>query len=580
MKKSWPAQANSLSTETERLRRGDAQALHRMALGCFQREEYEQASSYFNLALQVAPRDIEILEHAGLLAAFLGNYEAAETHYCRALGLSGGSATLHRNLADCLRLSGKVSAAVTHYEKSIEIEPGLHHSIRTLAKMSVNAGLMDAAAKYWLRAWELDSTNLQDGLDLIVSLIKAKRDENLATAIVQLRKKFGNDANALKALSFVLNNNDRFRDAINVVMQGLSVDPEHALLHHNAARAFAACGETHASLRHGRKAARLLPAVPQLQYQLANSLLASGEFEEGWKRYKAFYDLPGNENAFVRPPFPEWRGQPVDGLRFLMVGEQGRGDEIQCLRFADWLDRQGAIVDVLVSRPIAELARSVQSIRTVHTTIPRAGYDLWCHMLRMPEHMRFDLTMLPGRVPYVSTSPEKVTQWRKRVKAYASFERDDKCRIGIVWAGGPQTSHDRFRSIALDNMKPLFSLPGFTWFSLQKGAGERESEDLAGEFKVHTLGPEIEDFTDTLAILHSLHLLITVDTSAAHLAGAAGLPVWTLVSTYTEWRWLANRTDSPWYPSMRLFRQRELGQWEPVIEEVCNALREWRAAPV
>ncbi len=148
-----------------------------------------------------------------------------------------------------------------------------------------------------------------------------------------------------------------------------------------------------------------------------------------------------------------------------------------------------------------------------------------------------------------------------------------------MWAGGPHSSLDRFRSISIEALKRLFSHPGTTWFSVQKGDGERESESLAHEFDVHTLGPEIEDFTDTLAILHSLELLITVDTSVAHLAGAAGLPVWTLVPAYTDWRWLTDRADSPWYPSMRLFRQRELGQWGPVVEEVRDALREWCAAP-
>ncbi len=128
-------------------------------------------------------------------------------------------------------------------------------------------------------------------------------------------------------------------------------------------------------------------------------------------------------------------------------------------------------------------------------------------------------------------------------------------------------------------MKPIFSLPGLTWFSVQKGERERETESLGDDFDVYTLGPQIEDFSDTLAILHSLDLLITVDTSVAHLAGAAGLPVWTLVPAYTEWRWLTDRTDSPWYPSMRLFRQRDLGDWTAVIEEVRDALCEWSETP-
>ena len=150
--------------------------------------------------------------------------------------------------------------------------------------------------------------------------------------------------------------------------------------------------------------------------------------------------------------------------------------------------------------------------------------------------------------------------------------------MGVVWAGGPHHVLDRFRSIRLDALKPLFALPGTSWYSVQKGDREYESEALADEFDLHTLGPAIQDFTDTLAILETLDLLITVDTSVAHLAGAAGRPVWVLLPTCADWRWMVDRTDTPWYPSMRLFRQRELGQWDEVIEEVRNALREWQAA--
>jgi ADP-heptose:LPS heptosyltransferase len=138
---------------------------------------------------------------------------------------------------------------------------------------------------------------------------------------------------------------------------------------------------------------------------------------------------------------------------------------------------------------------------------------------------------------------------------------------------------NRFRSIRLDALKPLFAMSCTTWYSVQKGDRERESEALAAEFDLHTLGPAIQDFTDTLALLNTFDLLITVDTSVAHLAGAAGLPVWTLLQAGADWRWMTERNDSPWYPSMRLFRQRELGDWDTVIDEVREALQKWCETP-
>jgi ADP-heptose:LPS heptosyltransferase len=277
------------------------------------------------------------------------------------------------------------------------------------------------------------------------------------------------------------------------------------------------------------------------------------------------------------PPFPEWNGEPVAGRQFLLVGEQGHGDEIQGIRFASWLHEQGATVDLLVSEPVAPLAASMKGVRTVLTSMPPGPYDYWAHLLRMPEHMGLDLSTLPGvTIPYLFAPPEKIRHWRKRIQAIAPDNPPVKRpRIGVVWAGNPTYIFDRYRSIGLDALRPLLELPGVRWFSLQKGEREREGEHLADALGFHTPGPGMDGYLDTLAILQTLDLLITVDTSVAHLAGAAGRPVWVLVPAYIEWRWLKDRTDSPWYPSMRLFRQRELGEWEAVIEEVRDALRDW-----
>jgi hypothetical protein len=283
----------------------------------------------------------------------------------------------------------------------------------------------------------------------------------------------------------------------------------------------------------------------------------------------------------VFPDFPLWNGERVTGRKFLLVGEQGRGDEIQFIRFAEWLNQRGAIVDVLVSQPIARIATSMTGVRSVFTELPAGPYDYWSHMLRMPEHMKLDLPILPIVMPYLASEPDRLDLWQARIDFISPEATHKKSRrIGVVWAGGPNHALDRFRSIQLDALMPLFAIPNTTWFSLQKGDREHDGEAIADEFDLHTLGPTIEDFADTLAILETLDLLITVDTSVAHLAGAAGLPVWVLLPAYTEWRWLKDRTDSPWYPSMRLFRQRELGQWGPVIEEVRHALRPWLDAPV
>jgi tetratricopeptide (TPR) repeat protein len=553
-------------------------ALHLMGLACVHMDKLDSARGYLFRARQAAPERADLLEHAGLVAAAQGDLANAERLYRNALALTPSTASLHRNLADCLRLCGKLHEALLHYKLCIEIEPALHHAIRAMAQIHAQLGNVDDAADHWLRAWPLNPSDMQDGLDLIAALAKARRTSQLVVAIAQVRSHFSSSAEALKSLSYVLNMHDLVGEALSVARQGLAIDPHHPLLHHNAARALSLLGRLAESRPHSMEAARLLPDNPYLQFHLAGVQLGLGEFDEGWKRYRSFYEIPENQAQLVSPPFPQWQGEPVRGCRFLLVGEQGRGDEIQFIRFVEWLHREGATVDVLVSEPIACLASTLKNVRHVFTRIPPGPYDYWSHMLKVPAHMKLNLAMLPYSKYYLTATPKQIDRWRSRLDALSPKPSDaDNRRVGVVWAGGPNHVLDRFRSIPLEALKPLFTLPGVAWYSLQKGAGECDPEALAPEFDIHTLGPVITDFTDTLAIIEGLDLLITVDTSVAHLAGAAGTPVWTLIPACADWRWLNGRTDSPWYPSMRLFRQREMGHWAPVIEDVRLALLDWSA---
>jgi tetratricopeptide (TPR) repeat protein len=427
-------------------------------------------------------------------------------------------------------------------------------------------------------AWPLDPSNLQDELDLVGALAKAGHTALLDETVRGIRMRHAADVEALKALCLALYKIDRFAEMLSVARQGLRIDPQRAVLHLYAAHALSLRGYNVEAMIHSREAARLSPDDAVTHYQLGCLELSNGEFSQGWTRHNLFYTLPVQLNSLVFPDFPVWNGERISGRTFLLVGEQGRGDEIHFIRFAEWLHQRGAIVDVFVSRPVARIAARMHGVRSVFIELPPGPYDYWNHMLRMPEHMGLDPPMLPIAMPYLAAEPERLDFWQTCIDAISpALAHKKRRRIGIVWAGGPYHALDRFRSILLDTLKPLFASPSTTWFSLQKGDGERDSEALTDEFDWHALGPTIEDFADTLAILETLDLLITVNTSVAHLAGAANLPVWVLLPAYTQWRWLTDRTDSPWYPTMRLFRQRELGEWGPVIDEAREALHTWCA---
>jgi tetratricopeptide (TPR) repeat protein len=552
-------------------------ALHCLALACMRSGRTNDAPVYLDRAIQVAPTNAELWEHRGLIAAMAREHVLAEAAYHRALMLAGDTSTLHRNLADVLTLAGRREEAREHYDKALALDPALHHAARRLADFSLEAGDDAVAMRHLEHAWRLGAARLVDGLDLLRLASRLGRHEQADALIAQLRAEFAADAVALKELAFALNKLDRFDTALEVARQGLAVDPTLALLHHNAAYASHMRGDFSAMHRHNLEAARLAPADESVQFNLAVSMLREGAFEEGWKQY-AWHERLAKNRTLARPSFAEWQGEPVAGKRFLLLGEQGLGDQIQLLRCADWLHRAGAHVDVWVDAAILGVASRASGVREALNKLPGNGYDFWCRMFRMPEHMKLTLSDLPVAMPYLHAPEVEIARWRAQLDALTHEGKGrGMLRAGLVWAGNPDYDLDRYRSTTLEALQPTLMEPGVSWFALQKGDAQRALETLPATIDMTPLGERIATFDDTLAIVQSLDLVVTVDTSVAHLAAAAGVPVWVLLPACTDWRWMAARTDSPWYPSVRLFRQRELGQWGPVLDEVRAALAEWVA---
>lgn len=545
-------------------------ALHRLALACIRAGRKDDARGYLDRAIQAAPANAELWEHRGLMAAMTGEHVVAEAAYHRALMLAGDTPTLHRNLADVLTLAQRRGEARQHYEKALALDPALHHAARRLADFCREAGLDSDAVRYLEHAWRLGVARLTDGLDLLKLESRLGRLERADLLIAQLRAEFAADAVALKELAFTLNRLHRFDIALDVAKQGLAVDPSLALLYHNASYASHMRGDFAAMHQYNVAAARLGPDDAHIQFNLAVSLLRQGSFEAGWKQYAWNERLPEN-STLTRPPFTEWQGEPVAGKRFLLLGEQGLGDQIQLLRCAAWLHRAGALVDAWVDEALVGVARRASGVRQAFSNLPRGDYDFWCRMFRMPERMNLTLGDLPIAMPYLGAPEPEITRWTAQLDAVTP---KDTLRAGLVWAGNPQYDLDRYRSTTLDALQPVLTQTGVSWFALQKGDAQRALEALPEQIDMTPLGERIATFEDTLAIVQSLDLVVTVDTSVAHLAAAAGVPVWVLLPACTDWRWMAARADSPWYPSVRLFRQRELGQWGPVLDEVREALAE------
>ncbi|MDE1181863.1 glycosyl transferase family 8 [Paraburkholderia sp.] len=308
------------------------------------------------------------------------------------------------------------------------------------------------------------------------------------------------------------------------------------------------------------------------RFNLAETLLLHGEFERGWREYHHRYGMPHTFAIGRRVQKPRWDGRPIPGKTLLIHDEQGFGDTFQFMRMVPWArERSGAKVIFEVNREALPLA----SRTTGYDHLVARGdlpppFDMHCELMDLPMAMGLTLSDLPGPMPYLSADPQRVEKWRRRL---ADLPRP---LVALVWAGRPTHVNDARRSMHLDQLAPL-GASGATFVAIQKGPASEQAANPPEGMSVVSLSDEIVDFEDTAAILCVVDLLISVDSSPVHLAGALGRPAWVMLPMVPDWRWLLDRDDTPWYPGVRLFRQKAYGDWHHVISAMTDALKD-RAA--
>ena len=363
----------------------------------------------------------------------------------------------------------------------------------------------------------------------------------------------------------------RLDEAATCYRRALDLNPNFPGALNNLGNALKAQKKLDEAITCYRKAIDLNPNYSDAHYHLALALLANGDMAAGWEEHEWRWKTPQLIKARRDFTHPLWRGEAAEGRTLLIHAEQGFGDTLQFCRYVPLAAAKGLRVILEVPQPLARLLRSLPGVDRLVTcgeTLPQ--FDLHCPMLSMPLALGTTITTIPSDVPYLYADPAQVAAWQTRL---AALEKPGP-RIGLVWAGNPRNqllllaAVDRRRSIAPDLLAPLFALPGLQFFSLQKD-GPAPPE----HFALMDFMGEMEDFADTAALIANLDLVISVDTSVAHLAGALGKPVWLLDRFDACWRWLVGRHDSPWYPGLRLFRQPQPGDWTSVLAEVASELR-------
>ncbi len=322
-----------------------------------------------------------------------------------------------------------------------------------------------------------------------------------------------------------------------------------------------------------RQALQATPQPVAARMNLASLLLASGRLEEGWPLYEARLEPNFSEPRQAAPtlPFPRWNGEPLAGKSLVVWTEQGFGDSIQMARYGAVLKARGARRVTFVCLPslkaLLKTAAGFNDVITDGAKFP--DHDYWVFALSLPLHLGTRLDNIPDSLPYLHAGPARVAHWQPRLPARGF-------KVGLVWKGAKDHRNDLNRSLpSLATLAPLWDIPGLSFVSLQKRQGEEEALSPPPGQPLVALGQEMKDFADGAAIVSQLDLVICVDTAIAHLAGALGKPVWVLLPAWgTDWRWLQQREDSPWYPGvMRLFRQQTPGDWSGTIAEVAQALQ-------
>jgi len=383
---------------------------------------------------------------------------------------------------------------------------------------------------------------------------------------------YNNLGNVLSALG-------RFIEAVASYREALRLKPDSPVPHNNLGNVLRDLGRYTEAEASYREALRLQPDYPDAHSNLGYVLLLTGSFAEGWEecewRWKTAH-MSGGVRDFSAPL---WNGEPVGDRTILLHAEQGLGDTLQFCRYIPPIAASARTV-LEVQPPLIRLLSRLPGIaQIVARGDPLPTFDLYCPLLSLPRALGTTLDTIPGVSPYLSADPTVAAFWRGRFVGLGGL------RVGIVWAGGRTLAPmlaavDQRRSIALDMLAPLGEVSGISWISLQKGEPAAQTAKPPQGMALHDFTADLHDFADTAALVDGLDLVITVDTAVAHLTGALGKPVWLLNRFDTDWRWLWGRDDSPWYPTLRQFRQPTPGDWNRVIGAVRDALSQLAAGDV
>lgn len=510
-----------------------ADRLVRQAEAAWRRGDAGQAEALCSAALSALPHHLAGLHLLAVVELASGRRNQALARLDLALRLAPGEARLHATAAEALASLGRDADGLAHWDRAVALAPGE-------AQLHQGRG----AALHRVGRYGEAVVAFERVVDLVPS--DAAAWSNLAEAARRL---------------------DRLEEAVAHGRRAVELAPRDRAARYNLALALADAGELAETERLLRDLVAERPSDAEAEFELSELLLRQGRWAEGWRAYEARYRMPHTQGLLPHFRAPRWDGRAMPGQTLLVYGEQGFGDTLQ---FARFLDRARARVGRLVLGVSAEL----RPLLGEHPAVDAAftGWDeVPAHAAQVPM-TSLGLCVGGGEIgmsaPYLSV-PDAARARAERLLALGGLQGPAAgLKVGLVWAGRPTHQDDRRRSLDLRMLGPIMGLPGLSFVSLQKGPAEAEALDWAGPAPLFLAGPYLRHFADTAALLAQLDLVISVDTSVVHVAGALGVPSWVLLARPNDWRWGDEGEHSAWYPSVRLFRQGRPGDWAAVVERM------------
>ncbi len=529
---------------------------------------YDEAIANYKRAIIHKPEDSDTHSNLGNALRKSGKPDEALISYEKAIMLKPHNAELHCNLGAALQGLDRLDDAIISYKQAIVLKPALAMAHNNLGTLLEKQHKLDESIESYNRAIRHKYDYAEAYKNLGSALHGSGRYAEAITSHEKAILLKPDYPEAYYNLGNTLNELDKLSEALTSYRQSIKLKPHYAEAHNNLGYALLENGMVNDAASCFSRAIEIEPDYADAHLNRSLTLLLTENFKEGWQEYE--WRLLIKELSTGTDLQPTWDGKPLNGKSILIHTEQGFGDIIQFVRYLPMVKSQGGHVTLECEQSLHRLLKNCDGIDGIIEKVsirkPISGIDFHILLLSLPRIFDTTLGSIPSDTHYIPVDPVLKEHWRIRL------EDNKNIKVGIVWAGNRRHKNDHNRSCSLADFSKLSGIPEISLYSLQKGPASIENNNSAEGMNIINLENDLHDFADTAAAIANLDIVISVDTAVAHLTGAIGKPVWTLLPFAPDWRWLLKRTDSPWYPTMRLFRQTQRNDWDDVLGQVKIAL--------